>query len=163
MGRRNRQLKGRSKFPCNKKCPCGSELKYKFCHGNTRHTQLCKAAVARKFRDLITAERHTHYFKIWRLLWFLLRPFGVRRSKCPCGSGLRHMYCHGSQKKADTCKEAYTSRMKVCIDEAKARRVVSEGHQYVESEDKQIENSDQKKGQQYGFNRKRRDVPWQDS
>ena len=144
MGRRQRQLKGRSKFPRNQPCPCGSGLKYKFCHGCTVHAQLCKDAVATKFKELITTERRTRRFKVWRLLWWLVWIFGVRRPKCPCGSGLRHVYCHGSRKKADACRDAYTQRMEVCVDETKARRAVEQKHEYVESEDKQVEN--QKKG-----------------
>ncbi len=152
MGRRQRQLRGRSKFPRNQKCPCGSELKYKQCHGREAHIQLCRTEVARKFISLIKREKRTRYFKVWRLLWFLLRPFGVRRPKCPCGSGLRHMYCHGSRKKADACKEAHTSRMKVCIEEAKARKAaamfdkINKGREYVDSEDRKY-NEDSKKGQ----------------
>lgn len=66
------------------------------------------------------------------------------------------MYCHGDQKKADACKEAYTSRMKVCIEEAKARKVVQQGqecvkslHEYVGSGDRKFENvkENSKKGQ----------------
>lgn len=146
MGRRQRQLRGRKKFPANQKCPCKSGLKYKFCHGCNAHTQLCKVEVARKLLYLIGVEKLTHYFKVWRLLWFLLRPFGVRRPKCPCGSGLRHRYCHGSQKKANACREVYTSRMKVCIEEAKARRAaamfdkINKGHEYVESKDCKFES-----------------------
>lgn len=61
------------------------------------------------------------------------------------------MYCHGNQKKANACREVYTSRMKVCIEEAATRKAVAmlekEIHEreYVDSKDKQIEDS--KKGQ----------------
>lgn len=54
------------------------------------------------------------------------------------------MYCHGSQTKANACKEAYTSRMKVCTDEAKARRAVEQKHEYVDSKDRKF--NENKKG-----------------
>lgn len=149
MGVRGRQLKGRSKISRNGPCPCKSGLKYKLCHGNTHHIQLCRAAVARKLTNLMATERRTRYFKVWRLLWFLLRLFGVRRPMCPCGSGLRHRYCHGNRKKADACREAYTRRMKVCVEEAKVRKTVKQGHEYVDSKDRKFEsvNENSKKGQ----------------
>lgn len=64
------------------------------------------------------------------------------------------MYCHGSKKKANACREAYTSRMKVCIEEAKARKAASmfdrinNGHEYKESEVRKFEQwYKDKKGQ----------------
>ncbi len=52
---------------------------------------------------------------------------------------------HLRDKKADACRDAYTQRMEVCVDETKARRAVEQKHEYVNSEDKQVEN--QRKGQ----------------
>ncbi len=150
MSIRGRQLKQRNKINRNAQCPCKSGLKYKFCHGNKMYTIICQECVTMRFASLVRKEKRMRYSKIWRLLWWLLWPFGIRRPKCPCGSGLRHMYCHGNQKKADECKEVYTQAMKTCIKEAKARKAarmfdkINSGHEYVESKDKQIENS--KKG-----------------
>ena len=57
------------------------------------------------------------------------------------------MYCHGSQKKANACSEAYTNRMKVCINDAVATKAFAHlEHEYVDSEDRKY-NEDSKKGQ----------------
>ncbi len=150
MSIRGRQLKRRDKISRNGPCPCKSGLKYKQCHGSTRNIQLCRAAVDYKLRDLLATERRTRYFKVWRLLWWLVWVFRIRRPMCPCGSGLRHRYCHGSQKKANACRDTYTSRMKQCIYLAKANKFVPEEHKCVDSKDRAFENvnvDSSKKGQ----------------
>lgn len=50
-------IKGNQKPKRNKPCPCGSELKYKWCHGDMTKTLLAREAMNRRMAELIIEEK----------------------------------------------------------------------------------------------------------
>lgn len=120
--KRNNRLV-REKIPRNSKCPCGSGLKYKFCHGAANKTDKCRQATTIKMMSLIKTERITRFFKPWRLLLIIFN-----RPKCPCGSGLKKIYCHGSKSKLKKCmKIANTVMAELIVVEKFNKKVPSSG------------------------------------
>lgn len=69
-------IKGGQEPKRNEPCPCGSELKYKNCHGDPTKKAVCEVAVRETMLRLIMQEKHKRGMITNEQLEMILNPKG---------------------------------------------------------------------------------------